>query len=226
MWVEATKPLRVEFQSRAVSLRPGEPIELPDESARKLLVQARGKVREVLPVQVDALVSEVVSWHGERGLVRLTLLDQGARWAWVETASREGWTRVYTAALPCHRCNGSRWWWSRARAIRCGFNHDWTKSSGAGHPSDRDHLTECAQHRFRWAESLSILCVRCHPPMPDWASERLTIDELTQGLTDSMVATLALACDAAITGEDYSAFLVQKERLRVYVGGLLRGIKR
>ena len=191
MWVEATKPLRAEFQSGAVSLRPGEPIELPDESARKLLVQARGKVREVLPVQVDALVSEVVSWHGERGLVRLTLLDQGARWAWVETASREGWTRVYTSALPCPRCNGSRWWWSQ---------HD-------------------------GAEPLVILCAQCQPPLPDWASERLEIDELTWGLTDSTVTTLALACDAAITGADYPAFLVQKERLRVYVGGPRRGAK-
>lgn len=225
MWVEATKPLRAEFKSGAVSLRPGEPIELPDESARKLLVQAKGKVREVPPVQVDALVGEVVSWHGERGLVRLTLLDQGARWAWVETARMEGWTRVYTSALPCRRCNGSLWWWSRALAIRCGFNHDWTESARGGHPRDCDHLAECGQHRFRWVESLAILCVRCHPPMPDWAMEHKEVEQLTKGIDDPTTTALLLACDAAVTGEDYPAFLVQKERLRVYVGGLLREAK-
>lgn len=46
MWIEAAKPLRVQFKhGREVRFRPGIAVELPDEDGRKLIERAAGKVR-------------------------------------------------------------------------------------------------------------------------------------------------------------------------------------
>jgi len=49
MWIEAVKPLRVQFKhGKEVRLHPGAPVEFPDEDGQKLIEQAPGKVRLVL----------------------------------------------------------------------------------------------------------------------------------------------------------------------------------
>lgn len=48
MLIEALTPLTVRLPERDLQLRPGEPVDLPDEQAAKLLAKALGKVRAVL----------------------------------------------------------------------------------------------------------------------------------------------------------------------------------
>ncbi|MDP3089635.1 MAG: hypothetical protein Q8N04_03085 [Nitrospira sp.] len=48
MWIESTKPLRVQFRGgMEIRLQPGAPKEFPDEDGKKLLKQAVGKVMAV-----------------------------------------------------------------------------------------------------------------------------------------------------------------------------------
>ena len=185
------------------------------------------------PVTVDPLVGSVVLWSNERGLVRDTHHDRALRWIWVETATRVGWTCAVEAGARCRRCQGARWWWSKAVAIPCGFSHDWVphhdpetgEPKGPGRPADRDHLDECRRHRFRFTPSLAILCATCHPPMPsrdDWSAAWDEIIQLRHGLTDPTTATLVQACEAAFSQGDYPGFLREWLRLTVFVGQVVR----
>lgn len=47
MLIEATKPLLVRFSTGDIHLTPGTPVEIPTAQARRLLLKAGGKVREV-----------------------------------------------------------------------------------------------------------------------------------------------------------------------------------
>jgi|CXWL01.1.fsa_nt_gi hypothetical protein len=47
MFVEASIPLTVKLPTGDIRLTPGVPVELPREQAHRLLVRAKGKVREV-----------------------------------------------------------------------------------------------------------------------------------------------------------------------------------
>jgi hypothetical protein len=185
------------------------------------------------PVTVDPLVGSIVLWSNERGLVRDTHLDCALRWIWVETATRVGWTCTVKAGVRCRRCQGARWWWSKAVAIPCGFSHDWVphhnpeagEPRGTGRPANPDHLNECCRHRYRSTHSLAILCVICHPPTPshdDWSAAWEEIIQLRQGVTDPTIASLVQACDAAFSQGDYPAFLREWVRLAVFVGQVVR----
>ncbi len=60
MLIEALKPLRVKFPEQEIHLKPGQPVELPEEHARKLLAKAGDRVR----VAASPCVSEG-SWPSE-----------------------------------------------------------------------------------------------------------------------------------------------------------------
>lgn len=45
--IEALAPLRVRFTEGEIRLSPGQPVDFPEDRARKLLVKAAGKVRLV-----------------------------------------------------------------------------------------------------------------------------------------------------------------------------------
>ena len=45
MLIEALESLRVRLPNRGVQLIPGQPVEFPDEQAKKLLSKVPGKVR-------------------------------------------------------------------------------------------------------------------------------------------------------------------------------------
>ena len=47
MLIEATKPLLIRFSTGDIRLTPGTPVEIPTAQARRLLLKANGKVREV-----------------------------------------------------------------------------------------------------------------------------------------------------------------------------------
>src|SRR5262245_20568240 len=47
MLIEATKPLLIKFATGDIRLTPGTPVEIPTAQARRLLLKAGGKVREV-----------------------------------------------------------------------------------------------------------------------------------------------------------------------------------
>lgn len=47
MLIEATKPLLVRFSTGNIRMTPGTPVEIPTAQARRLLLKAGGKVREV-----------------------------------------------------------------------------------------------------------------------------------------------------------------------------------
>ena len=47
MLIEATKPLLIRFATREIHLTPGTPVEIPTPQARRLLLKAGGKIREV-----------------------------------------------------------------------------------------------------------------------------------------------------------------------------------
>ena len=47
MLIEATKPLLIRFSTGDIRLTPGTPVEIPTAQARRLLLKAKGKVREV-----------------------------------------------------------------------------------------------------------------------------------------------------------------------------------
>ena len=47
MLIEAMKPLTVRFSTGDIRLTPGTPVEIPTAQARKILLKAGGKVREV-----------------------------------------------------------------------------------------------------------------------------------------------------------------------------------
>ena len=47
MLIEATKPLLIRCSTGDLHLTPGTPVEIPTEQARRVLLKAKGKVREV-----------------------------------------------------------------------------------------------------------------------------------------------------------------------------------
>ena len=47
MLIEATTPLTVNFSTGNIRLTPGVPVEIPTAQARRLILKAHGKVREV-----------------------------------------------------------------------------------------------------------------------------------------------------------------------------------
>ena len=52
MLIEATKPLTVRLPERELYLKPGYPVDLPDDQAKKLIERASGKVRAIEAAQV------------------------------------------------------------------------------------------------------------------------------------------------------------------------------
>jgi hypothetical protein len=76
--IESLKPLTVKVNGRAIPMRPGHPVEFPEDQGGKLLAKARDKVRR-LPSPGDTVALE-----GEP----LTVLDvdtdpHGVTWALV-----------------------------------------------------------------------------------------------------------------------------------------------
>lgn len=78
-----------------VRLKPGEPVDLPDERARRLLTKAPGRVR-VVPPSIQP--GDSIRWTRSDGSVHHAKVDfvhgdsDGARWAFVTIGT--GWAAV------------------------------------------------------------------------------------------------------------------------------------
>lgn len=55
LWIEATKPLTVRVPEGELHLLPGQPVDLPEDRAKKLLEKARGSVRLVSLPSLEVL---------------------------------------------------------------------------------------------------------------------------------------------------------------------------
>lgn len=74
MLIEALAPLRLRLPERDLALRPGEPVELPDNQARRLMEKAGGKVRQVvrdaygpLEMQAASPTARPIYWESTDG---------------------------------------------------------------------------------------------------------------------------------------------------------------
>jgi hypothetical protein len=115
MQLEATgQPIRYRLKTgEEVTLRPGVPMELPDQAATQLLQKAPAMVRRVETVP-PVLPSVTITWFGadgkRRGPATVDFLHadpDGTTWAFVTLST--GWTAVNTkyvvtlneGGLPC-----------------------------------------------------------------------------------------------------------------------------
>ena len=89
MRLEATgQPIRYRLKTgKEVTLRPGVPMELPDQAATQLLQKAPDKVRRVDPAPA-LQPGDTIIWHGADGKSRgpagvdfIHLAEDGSRWA-------------------------------------------------------------------------------------------------------------------------------------------------
>ena len=111
MWIEATKPLCVQFKSGDVHLRPGLPVEFDDGEGQRLLACAPGKVKQVLahtaPLFTEGepvLVGSEIPWCA---IVAFTLIQplggttKAGWWYCVEAGAR--WAFVHESLLSAER---------------------------------------------------------------------------------------------------------------------------
>ena len=97
MLIEVSSPLTVKLPSGAVHLVPGQPVELSDEQATRLLAKAGHKVRVCAPTiqagsQITWTRGDLTVQHGTVDFVHVD--DAETRWAFVTLG--ESW-----AAVPC-----------------------------------------------------------------------------------------------------------------------------
>ncbi len=200
--IEPLQPITIRLPSGELRhLNPGEPVELAEPLAQRLLLKAPGRVR-VVP---EAATAPAVPNSHDLG--RVVLIPDGAGrtrreisgvivdvfqmsgrpplkdgvWYEVMADGRRHFihpSHVLGWDLRCHTCKQSRWWWTPT-VIRCG---------------------------------------RCHPPVPDWLRAWREVAALTDGITDrdprfdAVLAEMA-AADAAFAADNYPAF--QRAELRI-----------
>ena len=87
------KPLRYRLRDgQELTLRPGEPVDVPDHAALQLLRKAPTRVR------VTFAVGSIISWEGEDTSTRTGVVDfihadaDGLVWVFVTT--KDGWAAV------------------------------------------------------------------------------------------------------------------------------------
>ncbi len=129
MLIEVLTPLTVRLDHREQRLTPGQPIELPDEKALKLLQKAPGQVRIVSPY--PGQVVEVESLAGQRvrtliaGIVQDDPRMPPGRWLglagplsrWVRDSVIKDWHPR------CHACAQACWWWTLEQMVFCEVCH-------------------------------------------------------------------------------------------------------
>lgn len=109
MWIESTKPIRVQSKQGEVRLRPGYPVELSDEQGQKLLDQAGDKVRIVkaprrdviveLAVRPDGTPLSPIYWEDAKGCIlgpavpKLMIQTNGEFWLAVVYDGQNRWIR-------------------------------------------------------------------------------------------------------------------------------------
>jgi hypothetical protein len=111
MWIEAMKPLCVQFKSGDVHLRPGLPVEFDEVEGQRLLARAPGKVKVVTGTTAPlfaagspVLVGSGIPWCA---LVAWTLpqspggTTQAGWWYCVEAGAR--WALVHESRLSAER---------------------------------------------------------------------------------------------------------------------------
>ena len=92
--IEALDAITVRFGGKALSLEPGQTLELPEDKAKLLLELAPGKVRYVSPIRPG----QWITWTRGDGTTQTGLVDvlhvdeAGTRWAFVTL--RESWAAV------------------------------------------------------------------------------------------------------------------------------------
>lgn len=74
MLIESSRPLTVRFRTGIVELKPGQPVELPESEALRLLAKAKGKVRLVesnqsMEIEPAAENARPVYWEQADGIV-------------------------------------------------------------------------------------------------------------------------------------------------------------
>jgi hypothetical protein len=101
MFLEATHaPIRYRLKTgEEVTLRPGVPMQLPDQAATQLLKKAPDKVRRVDPLSTSLYPGSVITWKGADLTVRQGIVDflhpdaDGLVWVFV-TMPDGGWAAV------------------------------------------------------------------------------------------------------------------------------------
>ena len=126
--IEVLTQLTVRLDHQERVLIPGQPVDLPDEKALKLLQKAPGQVR-VSPYLGQIVVVEHL--NGQRVLTLIAGIVQDdprmppGRWLglagplsrWVRDSLIKDWQPR------CHTCRGSRWWWSPEPNVFCEACH-------------------------------------------------------------------------------------------------------
>lgn len=147
MWIEATRPLCLQFPRGAVHLRPGRPVEVSDEEGRKAVDAAQGKVRTVPlpepvagPAPAQVTIGATLTWDRAglilRGRVEHLMTD-GGRWALV-TLPDGAWSSVNLTVAElvttgaCFACQSTTRWVSIYGAVIC----------AACHPPVDEHLVK------------------------------------------------------------------------------------
>ncbi len=64
MWIESCKPLKLLLPGQVLRVKPGTPVDLPDEYGRKLLSKAGDSVKEILRVQGNTtlVLGKKITW--------------------------------------------------------------------------------------------------------------------------------------------------------------------
>ncbi len=129
MLIEALTPLTVRLNHQEQLLTPGQPVELPDEKALKLLQKAPGQVRIVSPYLGQVVEVESLAGQRVRTLIAGILQDDPrmppGRWLglagplsrWVRDSVIKDWQPR------CGTCRQSRWWWTSEPVLFCAICH-------------------------------------------------------------------------------------------------------
>ncbi len=129
MLIEVLTPLTVRLNQREQLLIPGQPVDLPDEKALKLLQKAPGQVRIVSPSLGQ--VVEVESMAGQRVLTLIAGILQddpgmpAGRWLglagplsrWVRDSVVKDWHPR------CRTCGAQLWWLTHEQKVLCEICH-------------------------------------------------------------------------------------------------------
>lgn len=149
MLIEASSPLTVRLPSGEIHLTPGQPVELPDEQAKRLLEKVPGKVRAVSspePITIEPASpnAKPVYWeradgriYGPARVTDLAKVGTGATeqfWVIVEYQGQPSWLRSdrlrskrafeqQVEAKACQCCHTFRFWESVHGAVVYGTCH-------------------------------------------------------------------------------------------------------